>query len=107
MGRCPRSEVLDRVRELAVAGGVDHLPSAFGKVHAVFLEALFDPGADLARVAVGVGPAAGWVTVLVDDVGTRVAAAELGNHARGPGAAAVLALRRDFGIDLAGEVVGD
>src|SRR5581483_8289058 len=45
-------EVLDRVGEVAFAGGVDHLARLAGQLHAVLVELLLDPAADLARVAV-------------------------------------------------------
>src|SRR5690606_17690105 len=89
--------------------GVDHFAGAIGEVHSVFIEALFDPRTDLAGVAIVIGTARafGGVAVLVDDVGAGIGAAELGHHPGRLVAAAVFAGRPDFGIDLAGEVVGD
>src|SRR5581483_8308359 len=74
------------IGELAFAGGVDHGAGFVGEVHAVVVELLLNPAADLAGVLVVLG-GAGHGAVALENLRFALVVRERREGARGPGAA--------------------
>ena len=65
------SKVLDRLREVAFAGGVDHLARLLRHIDAELVELALRPAADLARVLIVFQPF-GLSAVVAQDVALRL-----------------------------------
>ena len=92
-------EILDRIRELAFASGIDHVASFVRNVHPVVLEALLYPAPNLSRVldsTARIGHAQ-----FVHHLASAFHAGETRHHSLHPLRAAVFALRLHFGTDRA------